>query len=108
MLAFSSEFIAFSPLNFFKKDNNDKLKLKFKGEEVRDMTKRKITIELEQRYFNKKDLSNATYEYLINKGHECYLVDEDTIILDGEKYMVNEWNINNIVPTQQVILKLMK
>ncbi|WP_419743380.1 hypothetical protein [Paraclostridium dentum] len=54
------------------------------------------------------NLSNPTYEYLINKGYECYLVDEDTIILDGEKYMVNEWNINNIVPTQQVILKLMK
>ena len=108
MLAFSLEFIDFSPLNFFKKDNNAKLKLKFKGEGIRDMTKRKITIELEQRYFNKKDLSNATYEYLLNKGHECYLVDEDTIILDGEKYMINEWNINNIVPTQQVILKLMK
>ncbi len=72
------------------------------------MAKRKITIELEQRYFNKKDLSNATYEYLSSKGHECNLVDEDTMILDGEKYMIIEWNINNIVPTQQVILKLMK
>ncbi len=69
--------------------------------------KRKITIELDQRYFNKKDLSEATCAYLCSKGHECYLVDEDTLILDGEKYMIIEWNINNIVPTQQVILKSM-
>lgn len=69
--------------------------------------KRKITIELDQRYFNKKDLSEATYAYLCSKGQECHLVDEDTLILDGEKYMIIEWNINNIVPTQQVILKSM-
>ncbi|CEK32678.1 hypothetical protein JGS6364_PCS1200691 (plasmid) [[Clostridium] sordellii] len=72
------------------------------------MAKRKITIELDQRYFNKKDLSNAAYQYLSSKGHECSLIDEDTMILDGEKYMIIEWNINNIVPLQQVILKLMK
>ncbi|MEG2789187.1 MAG: hypothetical protein RR942_15345 [Romboutsia sp.] len=72
------------------------------------MKNRKITLELDHRYFNKRDLSNATYEYLVNKGHECYLVDEDTIIIDGKKYMITEWNINNIVPLQQVILKLMK
>lgn len=72
------------------------------------MAKKKIVLELDERYFNKRDLSNATYEYLKNENHSCELLDSDTIIVDGNKYLIREWNTSAIVPLQQVVLKLIK
>lgn len=69
------------------------------------MTRKKIVLELGERYYKKQDLSKATYEYLTKKGHDCNLIDEDIITIDGCKYTINEWNINMGLPIQQVILK---
>jgi len=72
------------------------------------MPKKKIILELEERYFSKKDLSEATYNHLENNGHSCELLNVDTIIIGGYKYSLQEWNINMMVPLQRVILKLIK
>lgn len=71
------------------------------------MHKKKIVLTLDERYINKEDLSKAAYEYLKQQGHKCEILDVDTIMIDGAKYMLNEWNTNALVPVQQIVLKLM-
>lgn len=67
---------------------------------------KKIVIELDDYYFNKKELSYATLKYLSDKGKNCTLIDIDTINIDGEIYNIIVHNFNMMIPVQQVILKL--
>lgn len=70
------------------------------------MRNKKIVIELDKYYFNKKDLSYATLKYLSDQGKNCSLIDIDTISIDGKIYNIIVNNFNVFVPVQQVILKL--
>ncbi|WP_165776111.1 hypothetical protein [Clostridium combesii] len=72
-------------------------------------SKDRFVIELDDRYFNQKDLINAACEYLNNQGKKCEIVNIYTLLIDGKKYLVTERNLNiAVIPVQQVILKEMK
>lgn len=74
------------------------------------LSKNKMVIELDERYFNQEELSNAVVQHLISKGNSCEKIDHYTIILNNKKYTLTEKTISmgvfNIgVPLQRVILK---
>ncbi|MFV3012935.1 hypothetical protein ACLD43_14115 [Clostridium botulinum] len=72
-------------------------------------SKDRFVIELDDRYFNQKDLINAACEYLNNQGKKCEIVDIYTLLIDGKKYSATERNLNmGGVPLQQVIVKEIK
>ncbi|EJO5347430.1 hypothetical protein NRP93_001509 [Clostridium botulinum] len=68
----------------------------------------KIVFELDERYYNMKDLNKAAVEYLRNKGKECKVIDTTTLLVDGKKYFLTERTINIKAPVQQVVLKKVK
>lgn len=73
------------------------------------MIKKKIILELDERYFNKKDLMEATVKHFNDKGHTCKILDYGAIIIDGYKYKFKEWNMYiGSAPMQQVRLTLIK
>lgn len=47
-------------------------------------SKERFVIELDDRYFNQKDLINAACEYLNNKGRKCEVVNNYTLLIDGK------------------------
>jgi hypothetical protein len=70
------------------------------------LSKNKMVIELDERYFNQEELSNAVVQHLISKGNSCEKIDHYTIILNNKKYTLTEKTISmGGVPLQQVILK---
>lgn len=70
--------------------------------------KKKIVLELDNRYFSAKDLSNAVLHHFQNEGINCCLLNENTINIEGNIYSIMEWNVSPLFPVQQVILKLLK
>ncbi|MDB8793968.1 hypothetical protein PN290_12055 [Romboutsia sp. 1001216sp1] len=73
------------------------------------MMKKKMILELDERYFNKNDLMEATVKHFYDKGHTCKILDYETIIIDDYKYKFKEWNMCiGSAPVQQVILTLIK
>ncbi|HDK7163426.1 TPA: hypothetical protein PTV74_001003 [Clostridium botulinum] len=73
-------------------------------------SKDRFVIELDDRYFNQKDLINAACKYLNNQGKKCEIVEFIyTLLIDGKKYSDTERNLNmGSVPLQQVIVKEIK
>ncbi|PKM49336.1 MAG: hypothetical protein CVV02_16560 [Firmicutes bacterium HGW-Firmicutes-7] len=67
-----------------------------------------ITIELDERYDDKTDLTNAVALYLTEEGSQCEVIDKDTIVVDGFHYTVNEKIIYSRIPFQQVVLRKIK
>lgn len=72
------------------------------------MTEPVITIELDQRYNNKLDLTNAVVRKMREEGKNCEFINKDIIILDGIKYHVKDKMVFVRVPVQQVVLKQIK
>ncbi|WP_195940749.1 hypothetical protein [Romboutsia sp. 1001713B170131_170501_G6] len=73
------------------------------------MMKKKMILELDERYFNKNDLMEATVKHFNDKGHTCKILYYGTIIIDDYKYKFKEWNMYiGSAPIQQVILTLIK
>ncbi|NFA59661.1 hypothetical protein K8O96_01405 [Clostridium sporogenes] len=69
-------------------------------------SKERFVIELDDRYFNQKDLINAACEYLNNKGRKCEVVNNYTLSIDGKKYSALERTISMAgVPLQQIVIK---
>ena len=80
-----------------------------KEEVINTFLTNRFVIELDDRYYNQKDLIKATCEYLNNQGKKCQIVNYYTLLIDGKKYLVTERNLNiAVIPVQQVILKEMK
>lgn len=68
-------------------------------------SKKRITIELNERCFNPLDLTHAVIDYLTNKGKYCKALDTNIIIIDDKKYALTEKNINvSIATVQQAVL----
>lgn len=68
-------------------------------------SKNKIVLELDERYFNLKELRNAVVEHLINEGKNCKVINDYTLKIDGNLYVLKEKNMSiGGVPLQQVIL----
>lgn len=65
---------------------------------------KKIVFELDDRYYNMKDLNKAAAEYLRSKGKICEVIDTTTLLVDGKKYTLTERTINMKAPVQQVVL----
>ncbi|QLY80276.1 hypothetical protein [Clostridium intestinale] len=63
-----------------------------------------ITIELDDRYIKKSDLTKAVVDKLTSDGETCEFISADLITLNGKKYEVKEKNYANPVPVQQVQL----
>lgn len=68
--------------------------------------KNKLKLELDKRYFNKKDLSNAVVQTLREQGKECEVIDSDFLLIDGKKYVLSEKSVPVKFgpPVQQAIL----
>lgn len=67
---------------------------------------KKIVFELDDRYYNLKDLRKASVEYLRNQGKRCEVEDGNILIVEGEKYYLTERTATFAgVPVQQVVLK---
>lgn len=64
------------------------------------MFKKVIRVELDERYFNKVDLTNAVVVHLKGEGNECELINGGIILLNGEKYSLREKNYAAIFPVQ--------
>jgi hypothetical protein len=58
---------------------------------------------LEERYFSKKDLSEATYNHLKNNGHTCELLNVDTIIVNDS--ILNSTCMNLLMLALNVLVK---
>lgn len=71
---------------------------------------KKIVIELDERYFNKNELRYAVVQELRNKGKECEIIDNDFLLIDGNKYVLSEKNVPVKFgpPVQQAVLKEVK
>ncbi|MBN3346299.1 hypothetical protein CF050_05285 [Clostridium botulinum] len=81
----------------------------FKKEVFNMFSKDRFVIELDDRYFNQKDLINAACKYLNNQGKKCEIVNIYTLLIDGKKYSATERNLNmGGIPLQQVIVKEIK
>jgi hypothetical protein len=66
------------------------------------LSKDKMVIELDERYFNQKELSNAVVQHLISKGNSYEKIDDYTIVLNNQKYILTEKTISmEGVPLQQ-------
>ncbi|MBB6176636.1 hypothetical protein HNQ82_001451 [Anoxybacillus tengchongensis] len=68
--------------------------------------KRKIVIELNERYFDKNSLMRAVVQHLESEGKQCEMIDVNTLILDGKKYYVHETNVaaTYCPPVQRAVL----
>ncbi|MED0657143.1 hypothetical protein [Anoxybacillus ayderensis] len=68
--------------------------------------KRKIVVELDERYFDKKSLMYAVVQHFTNEGKQCEMIDVNTLILDGKKYYVHETNVaaTYCPPVQRAVL----
>lgn len=69
------------------------------------MRNKNIVLELDERYFNKRDLSIAVLKYYCERGKICDLLDMETIVIEDIKYSIIERNFNIYAPIQQIILK---
>jgi len=68
--------------------------------------KRKIVIDLEERYYNLTDLKKAVIKHFQKKGTACEIIDTHTLLVDNQKYTLSEKTISmGGVPLQRVILK---
>lgn len=67
---------------------------------------KKIIIELDERYFDKKSLMDAVVKQLTNQGKICEVVGVDLLLIDGKKYYLSERNVvaKYCPPVQQVVL----
>lgn len=74
------------------------------------MFKKKIVIELDERYFKQSELMKAVVQALRNKGKECEVIDSSFIIVDGKKYGLTQKNVAVRFgpPVQQAVLVQMK
>jgi hypothetical protein len=69
------------------------------------LLKKKIVLELDERYFNLRDLRKAVVEHLTNEGKDCEVINDCTLRINDKMYVLNEKNISmGGVPLQQVIL----
>jgi len=65
-----------------------------------------LVIELDERYFDKKSLTGAVVQHLINKGKKCEVIGDSLLLVDGKKYYLLEKNIpvKYGPPVQQSVL----
>lgn len=67
--------------------------------------KNNIVIQLDQRYYDVKIIRDATLKYLRFCGKKCKVIDNTTLLIDGEKYCLKEQTINIDGTPQQIVLK---
>ncbi|HDK7175215.1 TPA: hypothetical protein PTV31_001778 [Clostridium botulinum] len=66
---------------------------------------KKIVFELDDRYYNQENLNKAAVEYLRKQGRNCEIINNSTLLIDGQKYFLSQRTICAKVPVQQVVLK---
>ncbi|MCX8001020.1 MAG: hypothetical protein N2661_00410 [Anoxybacillus mongoliensis] len=69
-------------------------------------TKRKIVIELNERYFDKSSFMHAVVKHLKSEGKQCEMIDVNTLLVNGKKYYLYETNVaaTYCPPVQRAVL----
>lgn len=68
----------------------------------------KIVFELDERYFNLKDLRDAAVDHLKKQGKSCEILENNILLINKKKYYLTDRTISSGVPVQQVVLSKIK
>ncbi|GAA0732150.1 hypothetical protein [Clostridium oceanicum] len=66
--------------------------------------KNRIILDLNKKCFNLYELKKATKQKLIEDGHNCEIIDNEFLMINGEKYILSKMIEKSYFPIEQVIL----